>query len=1075
MKRLALRIRAVITGVTLASVMVTQVIPFRAFAEEISSPQSDVIQNVTATPVSDTVTTAPTDGSFLLPVTLVVETVAVPVVVVPESGVLITAPAVETVTTPTVTISEPATPSVPAVSEPVAVSVTSEPVTTPVVVASELVVPVVSEPVITSQLSSETIVEPAYATVIATPSTDDSTAMNTDEATDEVTDDEIDAIDLGDDQAELDAQKDFTGVVRQSKPYTCGPASLATLRTQLGDDTSEQDVLRYVTEISEEKGVSLLTLKNAGQMLGSQVFLKHWSADQILSYIKETQDPVLIHDEKEGVGGHFSVIREYDAEKGIIELSDTEAGNIKYAIKDFEHIYTGDAFIISEGEAKGILADTSTDLSDDIAATIWGKYVPVSVIAAKSGNDAVKNAAAVFAGCTRDALALSTAIQRNAQRKVCYVNLANTIGDSLNNSGETNFVTEYNTKYYADDLAAVFGKKAAQTKDQEGQLGTDSILNILKSKLSVNKKILEDYQSQLTQKQNQLSQSDSGQYAKKQSLLTQINAKNGALINPQTQKALGDSALKPKVDTANKLQNEISSGSFTQNGQTFALGAVGNQVVAQSATYARLSSNLSSRLSSLSGQVAQAERSLSNAQSNYKYYNDRASMYQGQADSSYGSYKYYSKMGWRYAFSASKHWGSYVYSNGLAYRARLNASYQNNQVSNYRAQITALNNQKNSAQTEVANASAEAARLQRLKAFGEQEVQRKKAVLNTLQNDITSIRTQLEKINAKITQLKVDLSSFQLQYDAVTNAQPPLTTAQINQLNSDIASLKVKISSLSTEIASEKVEIDGEANFERIMSNKTEVVATDDMRGALASALKKTEKTVTVVLGVGVIVVGGVAICVGTVAGCGPVIAAAGSFLGSTPVLVVTGAAITASTVNDASIVLTQKDVFGKEYTDEQWTSATSSLMTNATLVVGAGATKVVSTSIRSLLTELPVTTGVVGKALGLSTSEIEIALSNESRIQHALRHLGPEDANILPNWNNANKSVIYEFYRNALANPYKTFEHTLVGGTKTTGYLVKFDGKDVVVFVYKEGADIGKIASSWVPSGEQLASYLLK
>jgi hypothetical protein len=70
-------------------------------------------------------------------------------------------------------------------------------------------------------------------------------------------DDEDDALDLGDDQAELDARKDFTGVVRQSKPYTCGPAALATLLTQLGNDTSEDEVLEYVTP-DIEKGVNPL-------------------------------------------------------------------------------------------------------------------------------------------------------------------------------------------------------------------------------------------------------------------------------------------------------------------------------------------------------------------------------------------------------------------------------------------------------------------------------------------------------------------------------------------------------------------------------------------------------------------------------------------------------------------------------------------------------------------------------------------------------------------------------------------------------------------------------------------------
>ena len=60
-------------------------------------------------------------------------------------------------------------------------------------------------------------------------------------------------ITLADDRAELDSQKDFTAVIRQSKEYTCGPASLATLMTQLGNDTGEEEVLSHIQDLSPEK------------------------------------------------------------------------------------------------------------------------------------------------------------------------------------------------------------------------------------------------------------------------------------------------------------------------------------------------------------------------------------------------------------------------------------------------------------------------------------------------------------------------------------------------------------------------------------------------------------------------------------------------------------------------------------------------------------------------------------------------------------------------------------------------------------------------------------------------------
>lgn len=62
-----------------------------------------------------------------------------------------------------------------------------------------------------------------------------------------------DDISLSDDKAEIDSQKDFTAVVRQSLDYTCGPAALATLMTQLGNEMSEEEVLSYIQNLSPEK------------------------------------------------------------------------------------------------------------------------------------------------------------------------------------------------------------------------------------------------------------------------------------------------------------------------------------------------------------------------------------------------------------------------------------------------------------------------------------------------------------------------------------------------------------------------------------------------------------------------------------------------------------------------------------------------------------------------------------------------------------------------------------------------------------------------------------------------------
>jgi Peptidase C39 family len=113
---------------------------------------------------------------------------------------------------------------------------------------------------------------------------------------DEEQDDED--ISLSDDEAEMDLQKDFTAIVRQSKEYTCGPASLATLLTQLGNDTSEEKVLSYIEHLNSEKGVSLADLRQASEKLEQHTYLKKWDTETVLGYIDRTGDPVLIHDEK---------------------------------------------------------------------------------------------------------------------------------------------------------------------------------------------------------------------------------------------------------------------------------------------------------------------------------------------------------------------------------------------------------------------------------------------------------------------------------------------------------------------------------------------------------------------------------------------------------------------------------------------------------------------------------------------------------------------------------------------------------------------------------------------------------
>lgn len=632
---------------------------------------------------------------------------------------------------------------------------------------------------------------PVVAPVVVTPapavqtSTDSTTTELADEEGNvkEEEEDDTDDIDLGDDHAEMDALKDFTGVVRQSKSYTCGPASLATLLTQLGNDTSEEEVLEYITELSEEKGVTLLSLKVAAQKLNSQVVLKSWSAEQILSYINETQDPVLIHDEKKGVGGHFSVIREYNAEKGIVELSDTEAGNIKYSVEDFKHLYTGFALVSYEGEATGMLTDSSTDLSDEIAGTIWGKYVPVYMAAnAADGSDkATQVAIAEYKSCVAKAMKEQDKNRRNNMRAICYTDMAFKLEKSLNLFQELRVQSKVDTSDLKD-------------KQHEQAVGTVDILKALNDiavaqKLYINTTV------------------PSVPAVPASTLQTQYNTLNSKINQQQYDLGLVNSSITSKQKSYNDLQAEINGGKFVNGGQTFSLGAVGNQVTAQSATFSKLSANLKAKLSSIDGQITQIKKSLTSAQNNYNTFNKQVTDYQKQVSTAKSHVDYWQKQidninkqisslhSKKDAAKITKAKNSLAdaKNNLSAYKKQLtDAEKQYNtaktkaddyqkQVNSFNSQITTLNNQKNSAQAEVDNASAEVARLQRLKTFGDQEMQRKKNVLTQLKTDMASLEKQIPSKQTQIATLQTQLAGIKSNLDKATAYQKALDT-RANQI-----------------------------------------------------------------------------------------------------------------------------------------------------------------------------------------------------------------------------------------------------------------------------------------------------
>jgi predicted double-glycine peptidase/ElaB/YqjD/DUF883 family membrane-anchored ribosome-binding protein len=714
-------------------------------------------------------------------------------------------------------------------------------------------------------------------------------------ATGTVDEDEEDeaSLDLWDDQLDLDATKDFTAIVRQSKEYTCGPAALATLMTQLGNNTSEEEILPQLQDLNPEKWVSLYDLKQATQKLEQHVYIKKWNTETILAYIERTSDPVLIHDEKKWVGWHFSVIKSYNAEKWLIELSDTEAGNIKYSIEDFRHIYTGDALVISDDIQDEILNNQETNISDADALLIWGKYVPVVLYAQKNGYTSSVND---FRACQNNALALSTAAKRNAARRICYESLSSTLGSAMSNSTELGFMTSYN-------VSTINPLSKENVTDSEFWL--NAITKILTDKLQANKNLIASKQSTYNTKTNQYTIA----IADSTAIKWKINSYNAAMAS----KTLLEGTLSTKRGTQTALSNEINGGVFTQGAQIFSLGAVGNQLTAQSSSYTRLSASLAWRLSNIDGQVRQIQTQQRNAQANYDTYNIQYNSY-------ISSYNSYSNTATRYflsyrssAFNRQSNLNNYNYYNSLAISAQnsannalLNRNYWQTNISNLAGQIASLQYQKTVAQVEVNNAAVETARLETLKKFGDTELQRKRILLISINNEITNLSRQLTVAATNSSAISVEISALRANIVTANSA-----------IKREIDILKSEIDTLSAEIAAQQSEIANEANNEKSWDDSAEIGATQDLRYAPANAINDANAYIrqnpwqaAKIGGVAILVAGGTVICVATA----PVCATAMWYVGT-----VSGGYFV---VDGVKVITTWSNIFGTPVSDSEWGTA---------------------------------------------------------------------------------------------------------------------------------------------------------
>lgn len=113
--------------------------------------------------------------------------------------------------------------------------------------------------------------------------------------------------------------------------------------------------------------------------------------------------------------------------------------------------------------------------------------------------------------------------------------------------------------------------------------------------------------------------------------------------------------------------------------------------------------------------------------------------------------------------------------------------------------------------------------------------------------------------------------------------------------------------------------------------------------------------------------------------------------------------------------------------------------------------------------------TGQCDPVVGFAQGEGVTALT-DNRLQHGTKHL--VKAGLLPNWSGkASSDLIRRKLSPILENPTRTVDHEL-GGTAVKGFLGYLDGTEIAVFVYKEGPYAGQLASSSIPTPNQLAMW---
>ena len=148
----------------------------------------------------------------------------------------------------------------------------------------------------------------------------------------------------------------YKNIVRQTKDYSCGAASLATILTYyFGRETSEEEIIRAIFSNADSetigevkrKGLSLLDLKNYGESLGYKGGGYRVPAHQL----KTLDRPAIVLVNHKGYS-HFIVIKGVKDDR--VFLADPARGNMVMDLNEFLEIWNGILLVFKNPDGERI-------------------------------------------------------------------------------------------------------------------------------------------------------------------------------------------------------------------------------------------------------------------------------------------------------------------------------------------------------------------------------------------------------------------------------------------------------------------------------------------------------------------------------------------------------------------------------------------------------------------------------------------------------------------------------------------------------------------------------------------------